>query len=443
MNGLAKKLIVFGVQICYLYSDYVNTSTDYIFKPISEFLSYYSSSLSHSIDNINKILSGLVIYLPVFIVSFILVYILSDTPLINEYRTYASQYQSLLAVIFVVSSVVSLYLSEYVLDNKWTDTFYLFFILFFSSVFMMYYNRPPYSYFVLFIVFYGIGGYSQAKIDFEKSVRQSYIYNELESHVMILTASVASIFVVLMVLFVDAHVNNLYRLKSSQLILCLFVYAITIYQETQYRSIYSSIDISTTSRFWILTPQVSVVSGSMIILYPDIPSIYGAPLISMPFVFGLFFYMYFEYMTNSNMGDIVFRGNEERIYGESKQTVLDNISVQSQSEKTKTTLSVQLDIEVDNQKRDITGENLAESLIILSHIEDVILDSSVEASSSHKTLKEFYNTQIDYVIDGDLDIEQLPQNIKHRTVARMSETDKITNQEIQDINMKDKSTTSR
>jgi len=429
MKELVRRVFIYIIKVCKLYIDYVNSFFEYGLEPLSDYISNYSSTLAYTIDNTRKIVSGFVLYIPIFLAS--LIPIVANTPNLDSTLT---DYQVLFASILFVSSIISIYVSRFILNNSWKDTIYTFSILSVSSFLLIYYNETPYSYFILLVIIYGIGAFSQSKIEFDRAVSHDYIY-DLNPHAMIALSSIASIFVIPVIVLSDAYLDN-YK-STVYFVACSMIYLVTVYQETQYRLIYSGIDINTSSRFWILSPRLGVVVGSILILSSSISLVYGIPFLLLPFLFGCLFYIYFEYMTNKHVGDVVFRGLEDSMHGESRNTVLENVSIDSKSDENASKLSIELDICVAKRLEESSGDNLAESVILLKHIENILVESDFdEGQESYQDLKAFYDNQIDLIIDQDFDIAELPHDIRRRIISRMSERECITNQEIQDLTMK-------
>lgn len=288
-------------SLIYLYYTLIEIFVNKLFNPISKVLSPYSETLSESVLQVSRIIINTIAISPIIIIS-----VISSFYLLDGYITSPTNI-SLLLTVFVVT--VFIFTSAFVITSigsilKYNlgQKFFVSSILLISGI-SYYYVSGYEKYVILITTFYAFGAYITSIIKYENPYHHYYIYEELEPHNSIFRISggfsIVIGFVGLIILFYDFE-SLQYSSYIIPIISGLISYLVTYLQIPHYKDIYKHVDLNTSSRFWILMPQLIVISSTGFYITDTIGiTTYTVALLS-PCIFGSVFKYYIDDQIEGN-----------------------------------------------------------------------------------------------------------------------------------------------
>lgn len=277
------------------YVKNIQLARNKLLYPISEFIGSYSETIGESLKQIFRIISNIVIFSPIFIIS-VVTGLLFTGENINISIEGLDILDTFVISILVFSSVLVLFGSKVYYDSQ-RNALLTSFLL--SAAGISYYLfSPPNSYVVLAGILYALGGYITTIIEFETPYNHYHVYKKLAPHDNILDISITSgivlLFVALFAAYSPAWISSDLATTGIVILTGLISYLVTDLQMSHYKDIYKHVNLKVQSQFWILVPQVLVIIGTGTYVFGTLNFLLFIGMIISPSIVGIIFSIYIE-----------------------------------------------------------------------------------------------------------------------------------------------------
>lgn len=422
-------------KLIYLYFVVIESTMNFVFSPISDFLGGYSKSLGDFVYNISILTANMVAILPIFVSSFSVGFILTNGTIQIDMNANIDPV-ILLSSILLIGSLTAFFIAYFITKHGFVNSMYLSSLLFTGGVLVNYFS-PPALYIVIGGIAYGIGGYTASVIEFENPLSHEYVYDDLkpqEDVLKITTLLCVPIIGIYIGATQFAQLNTIATVGIAGLI-GIISFGLSYLQRSKMDAYYRNINLNMMSQFWVLTPRLSIIIGlALVIQNAQITNI-SFGLLSTPVIFGFLFYTYIDSIADKVLGNR-YLGGSDGFNVPFRITPSEDVDVEKATvSDSSAQLSTQINISISEHEPD----KLQPWLEFLNTAHHLNRSVDTMTRSDSEDLSQFYNELTDKVINmqnGTVDYNSLPKELRKDIISRQAENNNITNQDIMDIDVK-------
>lgn len=425
-----------------IYYETINSTVEYIFNPVAEFIGSYIPSIGKSVEFAWKLLSVIIALTPLFAVLFGGLSAVSDLSALQS-MILSFDLRIVVASLLLVVAGWIFYDDYYSLDDRdeiTTENILLRVSLLICASLGFIYFTAPLIYLWAFATIYGIGGYTVLDKELELNWSHDYVFDKLEVQKTVLRISiVGSLLIGSSVYGLSTYGQTLTEQQFTIGILLIagLAFLLNIYQEQYIDRFYKKMGLDLTSAYWLLVPRLFVILGTgFCILNTTISSYYVISLFT-PAVMGFIFWGFID---QSITNDPIM--NRDYIYNTSSSSMtfgsfpVNNIIISDHTVNTRNgsmsfDINLKYKIDKDHEKKQLAIASLIGSLY---HIDQSIDENSDIKQSEQDKFYSFYDDVVNYYMNEyDKSLKALNrwnENYRLRVMGSIAKTGHLSTQDL-------------